>query len=92
MKFFALSLLAAVSGINIGGDVVVNKNDIPTIIYTGMNSKCSDQDYKALVEKVKKGTGFHVECRETTLKKSMKDQAANECMDIQRNNMFNKQK
>jgi hypothetical protein len=91
MKFFAISLLAAVSPINIE-DIAINKNDIPTILYAGMGSKCADGGYANLVSKIKKGTGFHVECRETSLKETLKDQASKECLDIQRNNKFNKQK
>lgn len=91
MKFITMSMMAAVSAINIG-ETDINKSDIPTILYAGMGSKCADAGYTNLITKIKQGTGFHVECRETSLKESMKDQAAKECMDIQRNNKFNKQK
>ena len=51
MKFFGISLLAAaVSGIKIqGNDTPSNSNDIPTVVYAGMNSKCSDPGYVSLV-------------------------------------------
>lgn len=48
MKFCAISLLALVSAINIKGDQV-NKDEIPTMIYAGMGSKCSDAGYTGLV-------------------------------------------
>ena len=65
MKFIAISLLAAVSAISIKGDDQRNINEIPTIVYAGMGSKCADAGYDSLVQKIKKGTGSHVECRET---------------------------
>ena len=50
MKFSAISLLAVVSGINIkNDDIAVNHNDIPTIIYAGMGSKCTDAGYENLI-------------------------------------------
>jgi len=53
MKFYAISLLAAaVSGINIKDDAPSNSNDIPTVVYAGMNSKCSDPGYVSLVSKI----------------------------------------
>ena len=46
--------------------------NLPTIIYGGMGSKCTDEAYVNLVAKLKEGLKQPVECYETTVLTSIK--------------------